>query len=610
MAENKKRVGTVDFFKFVAAVLIVVYHAGGFYNTESEYICLSGFICVEFFFMVSGYLLTAKASKYNGDNVWNATLSMLKGKLMSIFPYMLLAIVASNILYAINIWSGKAISYNLLFSLADIFPLQMQGFSLFAATGVSWYLSVLFAVSFLIYPLLCKHREAYTKYIAPATAILALGFIAHEQGYLNDPGLWMPNAYTFKGVLRGYADIALGCTAFEIKRYWDREGRGWRFLPGVLEIVGYAALILYSVFHGVSDAHDFFMIPLILFAVSVSFSNKSVLAHVFKGSIFNKLGVFSLSIYLNHYFVRENVARLFPELDRVQLLLPYLGIVAALAIVNYVLGRLLSRVLRTGKAVLAATLALVFVSMALSLIPDPAPKWLNGKGTPESPYLVQSLSDLELLRDRVNEGRSLEGEYVLQTVDIDMEDQNWTPIGIFGSDHYFAGTYNGGAHCLYNLRIEGDRGSDSGNIGLFGVLEGTVENLGIESGYLDGHCVGAIASHTEGENACILNCYNKANIYGDARVGGICDNFNEGTVVNCVNEGEVDGYSAWPILSYNADYVAAVDPAGELPSTFKGEYVDISLGEGSVRQKLNNGLSQVLERGILSEFDVIYWNVE
>ena len=561
MAEKKRRVGTIDFFKFVFSIIIVLYHAGGFYNTADEGICVSGFISVEFFFMVSGYLLTLKASRYKGGNLFDANLDMLKGKLLSIFPYMLLAVLASNAFAMISAWSTEKLSYNLLFSLPELFDLQMLGFPLFAATGVSWYLSVLFFVSFLIYPLLCRRRELFTKYIAPLTAVWVLGYIAITSGYLNDPGEWWGSF--FKGMLRGYADIALGCLCFEITRWLDseeRSGSGGVLWP-LLEVVSYAGVIAYAVFHGASDAHDFFMIPLVMLAVSISFSRRSILAKLFTGSVFNWLGVFSLSIYLNHFFVRENLPRILPNLNKYQLLPIYLAIVVALSLINYLLGRLFAKLFTKGRRMLVAAALLTCAALLLAI---PAPSHIHLKG------------------------------------------EDWKPIGVFTGKSFFQGVYDGGNHTLENLCCYG-KDDESGNVGLFGMLLGVVKNLGIESGHIEGKCVGSITSHAYGEDAKIINCYNKAEVVGYDRAGGICDYADKGSLINCVNLGKVQSEGASSVIGYDAGYVAAIYPE-QLPESFTGYELSIPLEAGDAHHMLNSGIAQLFERGVLSTFDASLWS--
>lgn len=201
---------------------------------------------------------------------------------------------------------------------------------------------------------------------------------------------------------------------------------------------------------------------------------------------------------------------------------------------------------------------------------EPSP--LTGKGTKNDPYLVGSYEELCSFRDHVNSGYAYEFEYVLQTEDIDLgADDNWTPIGIYESQNYFEGYYDGGGHTVSNLNVKGDMEADlPSNGALFGQLGGTVINLGIESGRVEGDCVGSIASHSAGATARIINCYNKATVIG-GRAGGIVDNFNAGAIYNCVNMGEIEAFERGGVIGYTGTvtdcFSTLYEPA---PTTFIG----------------------------------------
>ncbi|MGN0485578.1 MAG: hypothetical protein ACI4HI_18720 [Lachnospiraceae bacterium] len=164
-------------------------------------------------------------------------------------------------------------------------------------------------------------------------------------------------------------------------------------------------------------------------------------------------------------------------------------------------------------------------------------KKYEGKGTKENPYLIQNSEELRDLAWLVNTGNDYKGKYFRQTENIDLENKEWIPIGLFGREHYFYGIYDGNGHYVKNLKT-----TNSGNGSFFGQLGGTVINFGIESGKLKGAYLGSISSHAVGTSALIMNCYNKATVMGN-RAGGIVDNF-DGKVINCWNIGKVQGTEA------------------------------------------------------------------
>lgn len=605
----KQRNAVIDFLKFIFALIIVFYHTAGFITPKS--LCVSGYIGVEFFFIVSGYLLANKADREKNVDIYEANTVMIKQKIIHIFPYFFTASVLGNLIYIIsNNFVVTSISDHMLYTITEFLGLQMFGFVGFIATGVSWYISVLLIISFLVYPILCKNRLKYTKYIAPLISCFILGYLACTSGNLSNPGEWL--GFTFKGMLRGLADISIGCISYELKNQLDKTENYDRNILASVEVFGVVVPILFGIFHKRVDSHDFFIIPLLAISISIIFSNKSFLSKVFKAKVFNSLGIFSLSIYLNHYYVKENISKIVPNASRSELLFMFFVIVFSLSIINYVVGNFLATKMKSIRKVIMCVLIWCVLALMIFLgyqvYFQVSVKAFGGDGSQESPYIIDNATDLRKLGILVNNGESFADKYFEQTVDIDLQDKEFVPIGIFNSGKYFDGIYDGNNHVISNIRIS-KYWKYNNNVALFGMLSGTVENLGIESGYIEGACVGSIAGHSVGDHAKILNCYNKATISGTERAGGICDNFSEGTLVNCANFGEIKcNKVSSPICAYNARTIIGIYPEEDmLPETFDGEYVNIKMDGDSTSEILNSGIDGLKEKSINS-YEIKYWN--
>ncbi len=213
---------------------------------------------------------------------------------------------------------------------------------------------------------------------------------------------------------------------------------------------------------------------------------------------------------------------------------------------------------------------------------------LQGAGTINDPYLITSLEEFCYFRDSVNEGEKYSEQYIRLTVDLDLESiDNWIPIGEYGKNNYFYGVFDGAGHTISNLHIYGDD-----NAALFGALAGTVMNLGINSGTIQGACVGSIASHSvSGTNPTIISCYNRAKIIGSGRAGGIADNFNGGIIYSCWNSGELVSPVTGGICSYTAEKIGY---SYALTDTVSSNYDGVILGEIESEEEplsmLNRGL--------------------
>lgn len=235
----------------------------------------------------------------------------------------------------------------------------------------------------------------------------------------------------------------------------------------------------------------------------------------------------------------------------------------------------------------------------------------GGSGTSADPYQINTENDLALLAQTVNSGKTYDGMYFRQTNNLDLSSfGNWTPIGTYDCGYAFNGIYDGDGHTISNLNINGKKFSNA-KVGLFGRLAGTVCNLGIESGQISGSYIGSIASHAAGDNAMIVNCYNKASLSAWSRCGGIADNFGKGMIICCLNNGSLeltkDGVSAG-ICSYSAGQVwGCISETSATSKKFAGEEDRTVTGVTANQQELNNMLQEASKLFDLTEITLKNW---
>lgn len=209
---------------------------------------------------------------------------------------------------------------------------------------------------------------------------------------------------------------------------------------------------------------------------------------------------------------------------------------------------------------------------------DLNPGVLEGSGTVDDPYVVNSIEDFIFLSLNVNKGNSYRGQTIVLGMDIDFDgdsyvDENakyskdgkfgyvrndnsnttlkellttgegFIPIGIDGASAYFEGNFNGNGHYIANIY---ENSTTFG--GLFGYISSNVNisNLEIKSGTITGeNLVGAIVGEGQSTNMKIINCVNYATITAkqssNGHVGGIVGH-TTGLIQNCENYGQVSGY--------------------------------------------------------------------
>ncbi|HBK26026.1 MAG TPA: hypothetical protein DDY90_04725, partial [Clostridiales bacterium] len=170
---------------------------------------------------------------------------------------------------------------------------------------------------------------------------------------------------------------------------------------------------------------------------------------------------------------------------------------------------------------------------------------IDGLGTETFPYQIGTAAGLKWFRDKVNgsNGQTQNtGACAVLTADIDLENEEWTPIGIasdYDNTKAYSGIFDGGGHTISGLNVT----DDSFHAGLFGLIAGaTIQDLSI-SGSVTGsyfNC-GSIAG-TAGENSTIKNCSSHCDVTNTtgAYAGGVVGVlFKSATIIDCYNTGTI-----------------------------------------------------------------------
>ena len=173
---------------------------------------------------------------------------------------------------------------------------------------------------------------------------------------------------------------------------------------------------------------------------------------------------------------------------------------------------------------------------------------------------------------QVNSGNNFAGKTVKLANDIDLNNELWTPIGIYNdSETHFKGTFDGQNHTVSGLNVV--EYSKNG-VGFFGkTFTGTIKNLTVEGNITANGCnyVGGIVGHGyatitncvfKGDitnnsgyqiggiagsgGFTITNCSVYGNIHGESWVGGIAGNVQDGgAYINCYVEGVISANSSY-----------------------------------------------------------------
>lgn len=166
-----------------------------------------------------------------------------------------------------------------------------------------------------------------------------------------------------------------------------------------------------------------------------------------------------------------------------------------------------------------------------------------GTGTENDPYQINTAAELAYFAKSVNDGKWYDGEYIILKNNINLNNQEWTPIG--NHSNSFRRNFDGRNHTVTGMQISGELD----RVGLFGEctkhnVNSAIKNITVKDSVICGiNFVGAIVGYAEEIN--IENCRSIGNtINGKTDVGGICGKiggYSVGKVSQCYNSSKVTG---------------------------------------------------------------------
>lgn len=162
---------------------------------------------------------------------------------------------------------------------------------------------------------------------------------------------------------------------------------------------------------------------------------------------------------------------------------------------------------------------------------EPMPLFEAGLGTEESPYLIASADQLNIVRQ-------FKSSFFRVINDIDLgeltdpDPLGWEPLGDLLEP--FIGNFDGGGFTISGLNIQRPEATE---IGLFGVLDGSgiIQNVSVQvTGISGGQATGALVGRQL--NGTIQNCSSSGSITGtNSRVGGLVGSQEAGLITQCAS---------------------------------------------------------------------------
>ena len=328
------RNGTIEFWRIIFALMIVFCHGKSLSGGKLWF--PSGAIGVEFFFLVSGFLMAKSVDRMPplaGNTLGRDTLRFMGKKIKALCPNYFVAWFIAFVFYSVATGKTALIQLASTFvkSIYELLFLTLSGLMHMRVNGAVWYLHSMLLAMFILYPLLRKHTEFFIHVIAPLTAILLLGYMMKEYGNLRSPTDWVK--WTYKGNIRAVAELCLGISLYPLAQKLKTLSltKFSRALIAVVEHGGYVGLLICSAMPK-ATSYDFLFLLFAALSVMLSFSGQSLTLPLYQNKVSIWLGEFSLSLYLSHVFYAKYLEKLLPDWSTKRLVVLYFAAAFATAL--------------------------------------------------------------------------------------------------------------------------------------------------------------------------------------------------------------------------------------------------------------------------------------
>lgn len=307
------RNGFVDIQKFLYSWLIVILH---FYIYTREHFGGGGH-AVEFFLISSGAFFYAgykrKTASLDADRLNLFPVSYIKKRFLRFLPYTLPAFIlgffVSSVVAKNGIgFNGAAKIVNSFVShIWDMFLISMCGLNggKGMINGVTWTLSAMLIVEFLILNILVRDEKGFIRFYAPIAVMIALGMWKNIEN--ADNSLWM--YFTTFGVIRAFISTCVGMYAYMAAQWLSKKELTFtaQVILTIIELSVNVFAVL-SMAYRSARAYRLFCILLFGVSIAISLSNQSLTAQWFNRNskrVTGFLGEWSMTIYVTHVPIRD-----------------------------------------------------------------------------------------------------------------------------------------------------------------------------------------------------------------------------------------------------------------------------------------------------------------
>mgnify|MGYP005796909517 CR=1 FL=1 len=296
--KNKTLHNSIYLWRIVFTSLIALLHFNNIYSLGYTRFDIVGgqYIAVEFFFIVSGYLMYK--SFLNSKDKKSFFKEYSKKRFFRLFPIFISALIINFFFYCNYNHMDIIHSFTLFIDcFFEFILMSMSGLNNnIIINGPGWYVSALLISCFIISYFLSYHEESYTKFIMPISIMIIYSYFYRKAGGI---GVYSQTEFFYlnHALMRAIAGLNLGILSYNLSNYIKKFNFNYLLLS-IIEFLLFISVIISS-FIVERNNTDFVKILVIFLGVSIAFSHTFSLGR-FINFLIIKISAITYSVYLTH----------------------------------------------------------------------------------------------------------------------------------------------------------------------------------------------------------------------------------------------------------------------------------------------------------------------
>ena len=295
----------ISILKLIFSVIVVLYHYYYGIGAMGLFPFRKGYLGVEFFFIVSGFLMM---KKIDTTDIGAKRYTINKAK--RIYPHFIIALTMMFLLRLVGIISKegfavKNIALNFIrYILEALFLVEIRLPFNDRLLGQAWYISAMVIVGFFMFYILRRAGKQLVWLLFLLSGVfIFMSFKQYGDFHLNFQYLNIYKGFgLYYGLIRGFCGMSMGCTAYVLAGKLKTVSGAKALALKIADLAVLIAILMIICIGTIPDM-DYVVIALIFVLVTLTFAKQSFFANIYDCINIRKIEEFSLAIYMYYIIV-------------------------------------------------------------------------------------------------------------------------------------------------------------------------------------------------------------------------------------------------------------------------------------------------------------------